>query len=36
MLQNKWLWAGAVIILAVVLWQVGILSPSAPADVTAG
>ncbi len=33
MLKNKWLWAGAVIVVALVLWQMGIMTPAeVPAD----
>ena len=32
-LKNKWLWAGAVVVVALVLWQMGIFSPAeVPAD----
>ncbi len=26
--KNKWLWAGAVIVVALVLWQMGVFTPA--------
>jgi hypothetical protein len=28
MLKNKWIWAGVVIVIAIVLWQSGIFAPA--------
>tara|TARA_Y100000034_G_scaffold7193_1_gene7989 strand:- start:140 stop:244 length:105 start_codon:yes stop_codon:yes gene_type:complete len=30
MLKNKWIWAGVVIVVAIVLWQTGIFAPDVP------
>jgi hypothetical protein len=30
MLKNKWIWAGVVIVVAIVLWQSGIFAPDVP------
>jgi hypothetical protein len=35
MMKNKWIWGGIVIVVAVVLWQYGIFTPT-PAEVTGG
>jgi len=35
MMNNKWIWGGIVVVVAVVLWQWGIFTPS-PGEVTTG
>jgi hypothetical protein len=35
MMKNKWIWCGVALVVAVVLWQLGIFTPS-PAEVTVG
>ena len=35
MMKIKWIWGGIVLVVAVVLWQLGIFTPS-PAEVTVG
>ena len=35
LLKNKWIWAGIVILAAIVLWQSGLVGPT-PAEVPAG
>lgn len=35
LLKNKWIWAGIVVVAAIVLWQSGLVGPT-PAEVPAG